>query len=585
MDAIGMSRMKRRKKNRGKTNPSERPKALVPPSKPGALVLHENERASRTAGQQQRPTSLLTNVVPTPPSLPGNEGPVRAPAEQQNVKSLWWRGLNQNERRLLFGVVVYLGLAAVFFRWPSSVLKYVVLVLGVFFAACVPEFARKERDGFKACLILLLAAGAAGVEIHKDHEDQREREELTKKLDYQTRLAEAAHLNKYRESEVRRDELSVDRTETSPRDTAYALTNSGNGFLAKAERWSLRVSLLESRLLTNNPVWASRLLAFPGDANQKIAAYEGLLKAEAITNVEAMRLITEVQKVLKEEADYRKLGNFFNTTMQPQYIELAEQRKNLDFPVVRQRLGQFEVTMAEQLANFPVAGLYNHLGVLAMGEGATNRELAYLYTGIARDPEHIPLYESVAYAAWTIERATWRALTYSTAGIDLCEKLPGQIEAEFKEASANYAWLLKFSPELKDDLTKRQEDLSSHFAVTKLAVNTYAKMLRDRLELTFAYTSALELQTGNAERARQYAKRLYDSDTEDPEYEDTWGFVLMRFARDRRDLAEAGRLFIEAKGHSKAEDMTGQLAPLHLAELAKLLQDEEFQENPKGTAR
>ena len=49
-----------------------------------------------------------------------------------------------------------------------------------------------------------------------------------------------------------------------------------------------------------------------------------------------------------------------------------------------------EKDLTPKLSEFPVAGLYNHLGNLAMAQGEADRALGYFYTGISSDSEHIP---------------------------------------------------------------------------------------------------------------------------------------------------------------------------------------------------
>jgi len=330
----------------------------------------------------------------------------------------------------------------------------------------------------------------------------------------------------------------------------------------------LRAALLESRLLTNVPSQASKVLAFPEEARQKLAAYEGLHNEPAFTNAATIRLVHNVQEVLAEEANYLGLAEHFRVKIAPLYEALNQQSKDMDEEAVAQRLGEIEATLAQQLTNFPVAGLYNHLGNLAMAQNATNRALQHFYTGISRDPHHLPLYESIAFASWSLHHATWPALTYSAQGIDLLEKLSLLIDSEFKEASENYATLARFSPDLNVLLTKRTNQLEASFNSVRLTVTNQASALRDKLELMFAYNSALELQ--NEAIARDYAKRLYDSDPEDPEYEDTWGFVLLRFWHDERELDEAEKLFKKARSKAKAAGMTGQLARAHEDELQKV---------------
>jgi len=489
-----------------------------------------------------------------------------------------WGKLSRNEKLLLLGVVVYVVLVGIYFRHPSAILKYGTLLLGLFFVASVPEVAAENSLRLKVWLILLLAVGAAAMEYQKDQDDERDRLELMGKLDSQKRAIEVLRLVKYHESEHRRVERSIDRSTVSPRDEAKSLVKSGPGFLTKAERLSLRASLLESRLLTNAPSLAPQVLAFPEDAAQRLSEYDALKPVPTFTNAEAMRQIGDVEKVLSEEATYRRLAEYFAREIAPRYQALNEQSDSLDVATASQRLGEIEELLVKQLTNFPLAGLYNHLGNLAMGQGAVNRALGYFYTGIAQDPEHLPLYDSLSYAEWTFDHAAWPAIGYARQGIELSDKLPRQIEAEFNEASANYAWLLKSSPDLKNVLTARQETLQSSFNTAHAAVTNYAGVLRDHFEQAFAYNSALELQ--NEDLARQYAKRLNDTYPTDADYQDTWGFVLMRFARDSGEMEKAGKLLRGAEGNG--EEMTQKLVQLHLKELSELQQEEPAGETTQG---
>src|SRR5260370_28747546 len=115
---------------------------------------------------------------------------------------------------------------------------------------------------------------------------------------------------------------------------------------------------------------------------------------------------------------------------------------------------------------------------------------------------------------------------------------------------------------LKPGIEIRRGNLESRFKDASSSLEDYVMRLRPKLELLFAYTSALELQ--NEQAARECSSRLYSSRKNDPEYQDTLGFVLMRFAANTKELDEAENLFRAAEDNKDTEEMTKKLVQLHL---------------------
>jgi len=270
---------------------------------------------------------------------------------------------------------------------------------------------------------------------------------------------------------------------------------------------------------------------------------------------------------LRYEAAYREIAHYFRVFVVPSYAVLireAEVQKP-DLEIVRSRLGQIENTLNAQLSAYPLAGLFNHVGNLAMTRGAPNLALGRFYSGLALDPEHVPLYESIAYASWAINQEALTALKYAATGLELSLGFADRLEAEYQETTKNYAALQGQHPTLVPRLEARSHLVKQRFSFVEGKSRSFMASMRDRLELLFSYCSALELI--NEDRARVYARRLFESDRDDGEYQDALGLVLLRFAKDKTEIDEAEGLFKAAYDNRKSEELTRQLAALHLGEL------------------
>jgi len=154
--------------------------------------------------------------------------------------------------------------------------------------------------------------------------------------------------------------------------------------------------------------------------------------------------------VLRREVAYRALADQFKTQFAPSYAALIKdaETQKLDLEIVRARLGEIEEALAARLSAYPLAGLFNHVGNLAMTRGDSERALGRFYTGIAIDPEHVPLYESIAYASWAINQEAPTAIRYAAAGLERSRRFLAGVKAEYEETIANYSSLTARYPAL-----------------------------------------------------------------------------------------------------------------------------------------
>ena len=99
-------------------------------------------------------------------------------------------------------------------------------------------------------------------------------------------------------------------------------------------------------------------------------------------------------------------------------------------------------TVAEIFANktvaYQFAGRANQLGVIAMACRDKERALAYLYQGVLEDPQHIPLYQSLAYVLWVLNGDSHGALEYAQKGLASIQNLNASLDKDYDQAVAIY---------------------------------------------------------------------------------------------------------------------------------------------------
>ena len=202
-----------------------------------------------------------------------------------------------------------------------------------------------------------------------------------------------------------------------------------------------------------------------------------------------------------------------------------------------------------------------------MASGKPERAMADFYKGLVLDPEHLPLYESLGYSLWALNGDSLGALSFADSGLKHSVEFPKVLQAEYDGTIRNYEAVSRNYPTLAPLIQLERNDLSSRYAAVTQALSPNADKMNTRLKLQFAYYSALELT--NESTALDFSNSIYRSKSKDAEYEDSRGFVLMRFASGMQDLYTARGLFEDAVGNASPEHVTPRLANIHLEEVTK----------------
>ncbi|PYN82413.1 MAG: hypothetical protein DMD96_06150 [Candidatus Rokuibacteriota bacterium] len=93
--------------------------------------------------------------------------------------------------------------------------------------------------------------------------------------------------------------------------------------------------------------------------------------------------------------------------------------------------------------------------------------------------------------------------------------------------------------------------------------------MESNLKLQYAYFSAIQFV--NEKQARQFASEQVRSNADDAEAQDTWGYVLLRFASNAQDVEKVLGQFRQAIKNPKAERITKRLASAHLQQAQETL--------------
>ncbi len=461
------------------------------------------------------------------------------------------------EHRLLGAIFAYgsLLLFSLWFWQRFSAAKYAVVLIGVALAAMIPELASKHRLRLRIVLICVPALGAALVQFSNDRASERAIQDIEIRHDKDQAILD-------REARLQ-EEVVLD-----PSDAVMAVKDSGRGFRTKADRLSLRVADLEAKFMSDQPNLAARAVAFPDDPTARLQAYRNLRDNQRMSpksGANPLPAIDEIVASLEQQVTYLNAAEFFEHEIKPQYakIESMIQSKHLNPSQVCQSLAA--IVRSISAAKYEVAGVYNHLGVLAMSCGHREEALADFYRGLSLDADHIPIYESLAYALWIINKDSQSALDYASMGRSVCVKEAKSLTAEFESTKRRYQELERVDIANVAQLASRKQELEKRSATIDEHYQDFVSEMNTRLTMDYAYFSAIE-RTNEVE-ARQLMSGLLASNPQDAEYQDSMGFILMRFGKSMDDWDEANRLFREAVQNENAETMTHRLASTHLEEL------------------
>jgi hypothetical protein len=460
-----------------------------------------------------------------------------------------WRGLSGFQKRLAAGNTAYLCLLLVYvFVWQSDIAKYALVLSGVALAATIPELASKElssekRHAFRLTLLCIPAIAIALVQILSDRENDRKQLALSQQL---ATLQLGKSRGAVREAEAERQEGIV----LDPRDTIEAIKNANEGFVVRADMLALHIASREARLAASVPSLSGQL---PADTRSRVEFYRSLRNtATAMPSVasQAQAEIDDIILLLEAEVAYRDLAEIFVQKIKPEYAEfLSQNASGHTFDEMRNNLWGIYRRVRALGDVYDLAGLNNHLGLLAMASGHAAEGLSQFYHGYERDREHLPIYETLGYALWSVDNDVDGAFKFAALGLEEAESLHAILN---REANA-------LSIPQKEIFTKLIPEW-----------NAFIAGMTTRLKLQYAYFGALGVQNEEIARiARRYARELYDSNENDAEYQDVLGFVLMRLG-DPSELDEAQKLFEAAIGNPSAERITPRLAEQHASELQRL---------------
>lgn len=419
-----------------------------------------------------------------------------------------WRTLTAQERALVFSVVIYLSIVALFliFWTHLDLAKNIVTILGLMLAAAIPELASKRRIGFRVALILAPVIGTALVQVANDRSSS-----LT--IGLLSRQLEDLQVRKTKNQAILDRERLEEEVELDPIDTIKAVRNADRGFLIKADRLSVLVAAREAAFLAAWPLTAPKILSFPDPPAARLHSYCDWLSEHGgvLEDRGARQAVTGLIRALEEEVGYLQAADFFAREVKPRYAKLLPQAEGgaLDSIATCKQLGSIRDTLAPLAEATSIAGLYSHLGGLAMACELHDNALAYYYRGIAIDPEHIPIYESLAYALWIINKDTEGALKYATHGLEVSLREKGALSAELRDANRDYETAARAAPKASSAIRRRAAALNAHFAVVDKEWNDFVTGITAHLTLDYAYFSALRID--NETRARKLMSDLLAS--------------------------------------------------------------------------
>ena len=464
-----------------------------------------------------------------------------------------------SEWPLIAGLIVYVSLCVIFviFGQRSWILKFVATLVGVGLAAAIPELASKDRMWLRVVLIVAAALGIAGMQLLSDRKADEDRRSELHVLVATKQASDARDDIKEREAK-RRDTFLP-----SPGATVRAVSNVRSKFLLKARRLSLRVAVDEGRLLRAAPELTDTIAALPADVAARRESYTRLKTAESLAAVAAN--IDAVIRALEREEAYERAADALKQN-EALYLRVANNLDQMDEAEICGALKLLASRLSPVADRYPSGGLDNYIGNLAMSCKRFEDALAWMYRGYAEEPEHVPVYESLAFTLWSGNRDTFNAADYASRGLVMIQTETAAVAAELDAAQRAYADAAQRRPQSANALRGRMAALKRQFDVVNPEYTAFLRGFTERLMLDDAYFSALGFV--NEERARAEVTKLLQIDSKDPDFLDAKGFVLMRFFKSPDERVEAGRLFREAAGSHRADDNTKALAQEHFKELS-----------------
>ena len=333
----------------------------------------------------------------------------------------------------------------------------------------------------------------------------------------------------------------VEQIRTDPGGVADAIKDSDRGCEIKSAFLALEADAAEAMLAVREPALATAVFSAPMDLPAKIQFYDSLAHAHGNDGpspaVRDPTLVQDIQGLLRQQLAYQKLAVAIRN-LNHDYVAVVDLGKLHKDSEARTAMRNIAARLKNRDDLKPAAGYFNHLAMISCGGADLEDAGTYLSAGRAADPEHIPLYETLAYVLWIKDHQGEDALSVAQTGLALAEALPLKLQAAYKAANADYDAIVRLHPDLNPVVRVRRDALAARYPATLAQAKEYSETFISRLQLDVAYFSALA-QT-NELQAKQYINDLVKSAPGDPDFREGRGFVTMMFAgKNRSDLVEA----------------------------------------------
>ena len=408
---------------------------------------------------------------------------------------------------------IYCGLFLLNLWHPSSSLEWILVLAAPLLIFLIPFlFGEKGSRTWCAVLAMVPIAGDVACRTISEHRE------------------EARHKRNLAVSEAR----LVEQIRTDPGDIASAIGGAGENCRQKSAFVALEAEAAEAALAAADPGLAPTILNAPAELSARIPFYEALGQGRGA----ATTPISHLLELLRRQRAYLNLAAAIQE-LQPAYQEIRRLSTETH-PGEAARTAMR--TLAERFREYkdlkPAAGYFNQLAMIAAGGGDLGDARNYLFAGREADPDHFPLYETLAYLLWIQDHQGEEALAWARRGLALAQALPGKIQAERAAIEAAYDTVAQRQSGLQAVARRRREELALRYPALAQQAAAYSSVFVARFQLDIAYFSALT-QTNEAE-AKALIAQLAAQDPEDPDYRETRGFVTMMFAQDNpADLTEA----------------------------------------------
>ena len=430
------------------------------------------------------------------------------------------------EERILFLIIIaYLVLFLIYALSSSELLFSAMLVSGAVLAFLIPELASKRNLGIRVSLSCVpVVCVAIGGRISEQKADRQ-----ILRLEEQLRESSEAAKDFQRQQALYSERIIID-----PGSIARGMKHGDRGFNWKFEYLTLGALLDELKILDTNAAAPPEINPHAGNSSKDVVEEVAAYVERTFKDESSLPMVSALKYKIELAAEYRLLAKFVagQSALYNSAEELAakgnkqaatEQLRTLSSRLMATGLGKS-------------GGYYSQLGTLALGYDNREKALGLLYQGLALDPDHIPLYESLAYSLWAFNQDTRTSLEYVVKGMERLQKAEREVSQNcaaanepMKQSGGDWAALFVERQKLCDSLKGR----------------TYVTHFTDSFKNLFVTNSAIAMQ--NETEARRFATELRNKYPDDEDYAENLAFVESRFDWTREALLSAGRCLLTVK--------------------------------------